>query len=260
MDNSTSPIDTIGDFFFEVRKGRVGDHSRIHKFGGNDAVGSTVEDIWEAGGIMTWLSSAATMNIVSTNSSDASTGTGAREVKIYGLDDNFLQITTALALSGTTAVTTRQKFRRVYRSIVTKTGRAGTNNDNPSNYGAISISDSASAHVQSYIGAGLGQSNQTHFTIPAGKTGYIRDLTLTMDANKAVNVDMIARERADVIAVPLTASRHIRHWVGVQVPLVDDIGDGTLPEKTDVWFNGSYGGGGTAAIDIEYILIMADNT
>ena len=81
----------LGDrnFLIEVAKGKVPGHSIEDKFGSNPSVGTTFEDIWDAGGIWVPPTAPRIHQIVSTSTDDDEGGIGAEKLKIFGLDGSF---------------------------------------------------------------------------------------------------------------------------------------------------------------------------
>ena len=84
----------IFDFHTEVSKGLVPKHALVHKFGHNLDVDTTTdpETVWSAGGIYTFDTSASPLRIVSNDINDRQGDTGARKIKIQGLDANYLSL------------------------------------------------------------------------------------------------------------------------------------------------------------------------
>ena len=169
---------TPNNFYTEVAKGNVPQHSAINKFGHNDSVVITGEDIWSGGGTYGFYpSSAQSMEIVSDNVNDTSAGTGARTVQVFGLDSNWDEIDETVTLNGTTAVSLVNNYIRVYRSIVLTAG------SNETNLGNISVQISGGGTVGAYIAADDGQTQQAVYTIPNGKTGYFLKWYVGFDDN-----------------------------------------------------------------------------
>ena len=61
----------------------------------------------------------------SDNTKDVAAGTGARKIKVYGLDANLRPLVEEIALNGQTAVTTVGTFRRVFAASVSLVGTDG---------------------------------------------------------------------------------------------------------------------------------------
>ena len=86
----------------------------FRKFGrNNDIDTSTVpEEIWNGGGLRYYPSTAAALNVVSTNANDTAAGTGARTVRVTGLDANWNEISEIVTLNGLTPVQTVNSYLR----------------------------------------------------------------------------------------------------------------------------------------------------
>jgi len=159
------------DFFLEIARGNITGMSSIQKFGRNDDISAGVtEDIWAGGGIRAYLTSAETMDVVSTSANDdgAPAGTGAQTLTIEGLDSDYLEVSDTITMNGVTAVTTTQSFLRVHRAYVVASG------SNETNVGDITIdpTTSGAGSRQAAIAAGDGQTLISHYTVPAAKEAY----------------------------------------------------------------------------------------
>ena len=170
FDNSI--IDNAKNFEELVYKARTMDIGGamyvIDKFGQNPDIdtGTSPEDIWVAGGTMTFLTAAETMDVASDSAQDAVAGTGAAGLTIFGLDNEYNLISESIVLTGLTPVTTVNSYIRVYRAVTTDPGSGETNAGN------ISITASTAATTQAYVGLGIGITEQTHWTVPAGYTAF----------------------------------------------------------------------------------------
>ncbi len=243
------------NFLEEVNQGNVQGAVLIHKFGSNPNVGVTHVDIWEGQVVLQWMTAAETMDVVSTDTTnDISTGVGARNVVITGLGDNFEEIEETIALD-TVAVTTVNAFRRILTARVDDVGTY-----TGANQGDISITGTSSTTLQGLIVAEESRTSQTHYTVPAGKTGYLLRISITMSANKEVNVNLHNRPGADIVAAPFKASVHLHHWDGLATPIEERfLANHILPEKTDVWFDGEVTSTPAGSIDVDYDILLIDN-
>lgn len=88
---------------------------------------AAAEDVWSAGGSYPFPSSAAATTIESNDAADASAGTGARTVRVFGLDANLRQIQSDATLNGTNAVTLDKQFYRIRSVELLTVGSGGTN-------------------------------------------------------------------------------------------------------------------------------------
>lgn len=140
----------------------------VSKFGLNQDIDANVEeDIWIAGGTKTVITSAADTEIVSSSLNDASAGTGARTVRVFGYDGNYDLISEDATLNGTTAVSLTNQFLDIYRIIVLTAGSGNTND------GTITVRHVTGPVTLGTIGAGYSITQQSHYIVPAGYTGYL---------------------------------------------------------------------------------------
>jgi hypothetical protein len=157
------------DFFFEVSQGNVAGYSSTIISASNPDIDTTEEDIWNVGGNLTYLTSADTFRIAAGgNAADAAAGTGAREVVFVFLDSDYNEVTEVIATAGASASSaTSSTGLRFLRAYVSDVGSNG------SNVGAITIEAVTAGTTHGLIQAGKGISKSGHYTIPAGKTGYV---------------------------------------------------------------------------------------
>lgn len=172
------------EFFVNVALGNVSGYSYVNKFGRNEEIASgETEDVWAGGGSRTYLSAAETMDIVSGSSDDdgSPAGTGAQTLYIEGLDSNYEVISETVTSNGLTEVVTVNSYLRVHRAYVMNVGAGGVN------AGIITIdpTTTGSGARQGIIAAGDGQTAISHYTIPAGKTGYLVGGQLTVGSTDA---------------------------------------------------------------------------
>ena len=149
-------------FDLQVARGQVDGHTGIEIFGYSAAIGATAQGpMWEgqtqSGGLYTPPSAAAPLVLVSSSASD----TTALSVRIEGLGAGFVPLVETIALNGTTNVTTTGSFLRINGMYVT----------NGTNVGAITAKISSTTYAQ--INAGVGQTQMSIYTVPAGYTFYL---------------------------------------------------------------------------------------
>jgi hypothetical protein len=151
---------TLRDSYFSIAQGQFDGYSVVNVTGYNADVDSAVDEtVWAAGGLYPWSvwDSVRLITIVSASASD----TGS--VVVSGLDANFNPITEEIDCTGTTASTGTVQFKRV-NSAVYKNG--ATNN-------AGNITLTANGNTVGLIQAGIGQTLNGIYTVPAGYTAYI---------------------------------------------------------------------------------------
>lgn len=159
----------ITPFGLEVAKGNIDGLSFIHKFGRNpDIDAGTDEDVWDMGGTYSWPTSALTLTLNSTNANDTVAGTGARTIRIFGLDSSWDEQTEDITMNGTTGVNTINTYRRIYRIYVLTAG------SNETNIGRLEAANGGTVYAA--IGGNVGQTLMAIYSIPNAKTGYLQDL------------------------------------------------------------------------------------
>jgi hypothetical protein len=249
------------DFFLEVSKGTVTGHSSIHKFGGNPSVpNGSYTDVWHQGGTLSHLEAASTVHLISNNAGDnQATTTGVRGARIFGLDANFLEIQEDLLMHATDGTiagpSSANTFTRIYRVVALSAGAYSR----ITNLGAINVVEDTGSTVQASIGAGDGQSHGSHYTIPSGKTGYLKRISVTMDTGKSVDVQFFVRDNADDTIVPVSPIKVKHHWFGIAEPIEEIFyANNSYDEKTDLWFEAK-GNGAVAKVEVDYDIILVNN-
>jgi len=168
----------ITDQNFQIARGLIRGASHINKFGYNPDVGSNFETVWDGSNLYTYIGTAGTALVTSSNTSDDNNGT----VEIQGLDANY-NVQTVTATIGGSA--TQETFIRVFR-VKMLTANTGT-----SNVGTITVTvDSKSAAV---ISPAKGQTLMAVYTIPAGKKGYLLKLQGNLEKAKESEFQLMAK-------------------------------------------------------------------
>ena len=192
--NITGTTPGSGDigFYLAVAKGDFTGYAKVSKFGRNPGVKSAdYESIWDGSNLYPWPTAAETLNVVSTDTDDSSSGTGARTVEIEGLNSSWAVITETVSMNGTTNVTTTNSFLRVYRARVVTAGSSGVNE------GTITMTNTTSSNVIAQISvdnSGFGQTLMAIYTIPAGKTGYLISINGSSSKDNEHSFRLLARD------------------------------------------------------------------
>ena len=180
------PATLSSDFDIFVSAG-LSEHAKaVDVFGVNEDVGTFAEDIWGGGGTFLFLDTASTLTISSTSSSDTSSGTGARTVKIIGLDNSYAEIEETVTLLGTSGVTTTQSFLRVNLFEVSTAGSNGGAQGN--------VSASAGSNLQAIIVNGHNTSLSSIYTIPLGYVGLVFSIEVSVGKNRSVLTTLRGRD------------------------------------------------------------------
>ena len=231
----------IGDYFQRVSQNLFHNVDHIYKFGRGN-ISTTEEVIWDEGGEYTFLTSADTLEILSDNINDTSSGSGARSVEIFGLDADYNALNEIVLLNGTTAVNTVNQYIRVYRARVKEVGNS--NIVGGANQGDITIRSSTTPlNIQAKILANNGQTLMCIYTIPNGYAGLLWQASFSSSGNQNVVARLKTRDGSEAdLAFTINAVRDVQTAFRQEykIPVL-------LPEKTDVVFTAE---GGAANIDV----------
>ena len=149
-------------FDLQVSRGQITGHQTLSLFGYQPAVGNTKIPVWENATAYTYITSASTLTLVSSSASDDTLAS----VLINGLDSNFKPISEILSLNGVTGVTTVNSYFRVNSMFMLSAGTGQT-----TNVGTITLKQSS--NIVSQINAGIGKTQSTIYTVPAGFSFYL---------------------------------------------------------------------------------------
>lgn len=204
-------------FGLAVQKGEINNFNGIQKFGRNPAISTAEETIANQGGIYSYISTAGTATVTSSNTSSDNNGT----VLIEGLDANYNQVSETATIGGSA---TTQTFLRVNRATLI-TANTGT-----SNAGNISITvDSTTA---GYIPINYAQTLQAVYTVPANHKAYLMQIDGgTDEKEKPIHLVLKTRDNATANSAFQTKSyivfENTRTEHGFTVPEI-------INEKNDV--------------------------
>ena len=190
-----------------VAAGAVPGIVHINKYGRNpdcDQAASTTavnigRSIWDGGiaGAVNWVPPTVSRvhQLVSTNVNDTSAGTGARTVRVYGLDVNYALFNETITLNGTSNVAT-SAFTMIYRMIVRTAGSTGWN------AGTIKATADTDSTVTAQITIGNNQSLMTPFMVPVSTRGYMTNFSGTLKKTggvaKFADIFLMSKEFGEV--------------------------------------------------------------
>jgi len=165
-----------------VAKGQFDDITHIHKFGAVPAMSQnqsgTIWDVDDTAYPWSAFATAGTLSIPAVNASD-----NGKSIVLVGLDNDYLELSEAVTVSSSTATTTTQSFKRIFRAYVT--------NGSDTNVGDIVVQKGGTTVAT--IKAGKAQTLMAIYTVPAGKTGYILKGVATCQAGADATGDMFIR-------------------------------------------------------------------
>jgi len=160
--NSITQNGRYEPFDLQIARNVIYGHRGIEIFGftpniANTASGPMWEGQTQSGGLYAYPGSAVPLVLVSSSASD----TTALSVRIEGCGAGFVELSETIALNGTTNVTTTNSFLRINAMYVT----------NGTNVGTITAKISSTTYAQ--INPGVGQTQMSIYTVPAGYTFYL---------------------------------------------------------------------------------------
>jgi hypothetical protein len=124
----------------------------------------SMEDIWEGDGLMVYLNEAEFLNISSTSAADTNGSTGAWNVFVICLDENFSFIQELVVLDGLNTVQTVNKCLRPRAMSVLQAGSSTYNE------GIISATSATTGNLFDTMDAEESTSKNSHITVPKGFT------------------------------------------------------------------------------------------
>ena len=247
-----------------IAEGNVTGKTFIHKFGNAPDFDATDGDVtvWDgADDGTTWenmvydySTSADIQYISSTDAGDTQT------IEVQGLDSDYNIVTQTKDLTGQTSATLDTPLIRVFRmKNNNSTDLAGHVFCSTSTAGAGGVP--TAANVRAIIQPGNNQTLMAVYTIPAGKTGYMRDwYASTSGANKNSNytVKVFAKpfggvfQMKHISALNETGTSYIKH---------DYTEPEVFAEKTDIEIRMNVLAGGTtaAAVSAGFDIVLVDN-
>jgi hypothetical protein len=257
--NSIDELMAVFDPDLIIAQGLVAGYTPFRKFGGNENVDSTEYVIsHSATQLAPWMPLVAEeVEIASTDAADDDGGLGCQTYTIHGLDENFDFQEYTFTMDGTTpVVSTGILWRRIYRGFV---ATVGTYRGSNTGVVVVRVADSPNEEIITTL-ADHGQTQTTHYCVPRGKTLYVRNYAIQLDAGKTMSVWFNFVPGANDIAVPFTgAKRRLLEFNGLQGVIAAGFGvPFPLVEYTDVWASALVSGLAGSAY-MEYSGTLVDN-
>lgn len=245
------------DYILDAAKGLVVGASVRQLSAYNPAVGVNYEPIWAQSGTTNYPypTAAQTLTISSSSASDIAAGAGAQSVKVEYLKSDYTLATATYSMNGQTAVTVDIDGFRVNSVEVATWGGAGIQGANVGTLyvGYGTVTSGVPANILASVAIGENRSQQSIYTVPAGRTAATLGFRVYSTAASIVNLkhhlqgaggfisDIIANVNGSV-----TATQNI--------PVI-------YPEKTDliVMAKAAAGTTGTIAVSMVAELLITIN-
>jgi len=215
----------------DIAEGKRRGYAIVNKFGRNQDIDTgSEEDVWEGGGVYPGFPTGSGELITASSSSanDTSAGSGARTIKIFGLDDNGLEQNETITLNGASLVDSVNSYTRVNRIVVLTSGSSNS----AFNDGIITIAHkTTTANIFGKVPIGANQSQIACYTIPAGKTGYLRYLhasikrsnSATADGDLWIREDGASPRTVRIFSLSQTSSLKDTIFGGIRLPALTDL-------------------------------------
>ena len=244
-----------------ITRGLIEGVSVVHKFGAG-TVGTTYAPIARGAIYRTpQVSAATTLRVKAGNINDTAAGSGARAVTLIGINSSGEEIEETIATNGTSAGTaSTNSFMRIFRAYISASGTYATQSVG-SHAADVVIENSAGTEDWATIaldGFPMGQTEIGAYTIPIGKTGYIQDINLTVDASKSTSIIGFRRNNILETAAPYSAMRSFFEAIAItgDIDFRPSTPIGPFPALTDIGFMAKVGATtGTVEVNFEIILI-----
>lgn len=217
-----------------IANGDVDGYSSVHKFGLVDGTTANPCTIWTGKTLYTWQTEA---NTVSANSFAGQTQT----ITVQGLDANYAEVEEDIVLTAATETAeTTQTFLRVHRAFI-KTGDTNTAN--------ININHHSSDDLISQISATYGQTLQSFYTVPAGKTAFLSRLRVSSAKQQTAIVTLFVRPYGGAFRAQSTISLYSGDGQTIfDTPL-------RITEKSDIEVRAATSTNNTLSADFDMILV-----
>jgi len=206
-----------------------------NKWGYNPQVNTVASEwVWSPGGNLVQMSTANTLDVYSSNTQDVSSNTGAFEVTITGVGENWEYQQEVITLNGTTHVPTSNLWLGVNRAAVTLAGSSRAN------LGNISLEATTGGSLQAQIPLDEGSTQQAIFFVPAGREAHVNWLHVNVNRISVGNEPIVTIKGWSISSNTNVKTQFIRFIVdsfvenNVTLNLDQPI---IIPEKTMIYFN-----------------------
>lgn len=238
-----------------------------HQFGRNTACGTSYEPVTDNGLYNTPQVAGATQLRIKAggNAADTADGSGARSVRLIGLNasgDEVQEVIDTAGASASSASTT--SFIRLYHAHVETSGTYGTQSAG-SHAADITIENAAGTEDWAVIELNGFPSAATcigSLTVPRNHVGLITSVNITIDASGSKTMDVLFMQRSNILqtAAPYSPIIKIQEFLGLNAgrDIIYDI-PFKVPELTDIGVlakssNGTNG----VSVDMEVIMLEAE--
>ena len=238
-------------------------------FGHNDAVGTTWEDIWPAGGNIPWQTAAQSIEIISSDIADNGTtpGLGVQSVEVHGLSATGVDQDEIILTNGTNAVAGTKTYIRINKLHSETCGTYGGSHQGDitcrvaSEGATLSVMTGHEGGADLAVTYGSGEAGNGFWSVPLGKVMYITQLDVVVDTATSKDVDIILYERENILDVttPYAPRRELWSELAVKTNVVKVFKSHIkIKALTDIWFRARTVGSGTSLIEVSLDFYLLD--
>jgi hypothetical protein len=203
---------------YDIAKGNMSGHEQFFKTGFNGSVDNVEVDLWSVTSAYVFTSVGIPMQVVSASTNDTSpSGAGVHKVRIWYLNTAFDEKVETVSLNGTTEVKT--SANDIYRVNAFRALEAGSGGKAAGN---ISLTDVSGIIYYSQIATGQTRARSSIYTVPAGKTLYITELTYSVghaSGNRYARFTL--RATYDEVVGAISSLFYPYHEIGLQDGAID---------------------------------------
>lgn len=174
-------------------------------FGFNNDIDVVWEDIHPNGGDINWQTTAAKIEVLSSNVNDTITGAGVRQVEVHGLSATGEDQYEVIDMDGTTPVESSLTYIRVNKFHSEFVGTYGGSHQGDitcrvtGGGDVLSLMSGVEGAVDSGVQYGLGEAGNGYWTVPLNKVLYITDLTVVINSKANQTMDVVLYEREGIL-------------------------------------------------------------
>lgn len=211
-------------FDLSVAEGKVTGYQNLYRSAYSNLVSTVRSVIRVGGGLYTFPTVASTMTVSSSSAADV-----GQAILIEGLNSSYVEQSEVVVLNGQTGVSTNKSYFRLLRITVIT--------DSPNTVGGIyvgtgTITAGVPATVYGYCASADRVSQSTIYTVPAGKTYYVTNGSISSGTTASGNKYVTAYFMSQLNGVLYTTSTINVTTSFQNLPYNPPI---AIPEKTDVW-------------------------
>jgi hypothetical protein len=251
------------DWGVQVARGNILNAEVAHRFG-MAIVGTNLTPVSDVLAYRTPQVGAATALRIKAggNANDTAAGTGARSLRLTGLNATGDVVSEIIATAGASAsAPTSAQFIRLFNAEVVDSGTYGTQTAG-SHAGDITIENAAGETDWALIPInGFPTSNTSigSYTIPRGYTGFVEGISIAVEGAKLVDVLMLERGGVLQTEAPYQPIKRVQEWIGIDTTYNETF---TMPLRfaslTDIGMLAKVSNG-TAAVMIQMDILLLRN-